>query len=56
MPAADETELYQKKKYLCEDCGYTFERNATFVVKDCPICAGVQVTEVVSKEEDFVFQ
>ena len=40
-------EVFSKKSYLCEDCGYTFERNATFIVADCPMCAKVHVHEVI---------
>jgi hypothetical protein len=51
-----ETELFSKKKYLCEDCGYTFERSATFIVKNCPMCATQRVYEVVTDEEELLLE
>ena len=43
-------DIFEKKSYLCEDCGYTFERNATFVVADCPMCAKSDVHEMIQDE------
>lgn len=45
-------EIFSKKSYLCEDCGYTFERNATFEVSDCPMCAKVNVNELIIEPKE----
>lgn len=59
-------EIFEKKSYLCEDCSYTFERNATFYVADCPMCAKENVHEMVTdsdacaneptQEQDWLYQ
>lgn len=40
-------DIFAKKSYFCEDCGYSFERNATFVVSTCPMCASQDVNEMM---------
>ena len=52
LESGESGDLFLKKKYLCEDCGYTFERNSTFVVSNCPMCATSQVFEVVSENAE----
>ena len=44
-------EIFAKKSYLCGDCGYTFERNATFIVADCPMCAKANVHEIAVESQ-----
>lgn len=56
-----EKELFAKKSYLCEDCSYVFERNATFIVSACPMCAKPNCREMVVEEpetfgDEIIFQ
>ncbi|MCA9477754.1 MAG: hypothetical protein KC535_01250 [Nanoarchaeota archaeon] len=61
--SSQKEDIFSKKSYLCEDCGYTFERNATFVVADCPMCARTNVHEMMietsfdlEEEKDWLYE
>ncbi len=50
-PVNDSKEIFSKKSYICDDCSYTFERNATFIVATCPMCAKSDVHELMVESE-----
>lgn len=54
-PIASDEAFFAQKEHICTSCGYTFKRNPTKIIRQCPFCGKDTVKEKVETyASDFV--